>query len=157
MKMYAYDYCDRTDGYELWYSTMKQKSKKFRWFATLDEAKKWLRSRRDKINIISGSWQLFDLYKQYKFERKFKEENIMPVAISTKYYCDCCGNEIPTKKKIDCFGVDHTIIKTGRINCKPFYNNFDMMQFGIYYCELCAEKINHRLDVMKLNTLLQEK
>ena len=73
----------------------------------------------------------------------------MPVITRIKYYCDYCGYEIPTNKAVDFFGITHTIIKTGKINCKPFYNNFDMTKLNIYCYELCAEKISHCLDIIK--------
>lgn len=62
MKMFAHDYYDREDGYEIYYRTAKQLCVKFRWFANLIEARTWLLSRKRKINIVSGSWQLLDLY-----------------------------------------------------------------------------------------------
>ena len=69
---------------------------------------------------------------------------------SKSYNCDCCGKEIQTETSTDCFGIKRTTILTGRINCKPFYDNFDMVRLGYYFCELCAEKMSHRLDVLKL-------
>ena len=75
----------------------------------------------------------------------------MSKITTTEYYCDFCGKEIQTETFTDCFGIKRTTILTGRINCKPFYDNFDMVRLGYYFCELCAEKMSHRLDVLKLN------
>lgn len=73
----------------------------------------------------------------------------MPLVTITKCFCDSCGKEIPINTKTDSFGIKHTIIETGKINCPPMYKTMDMSKFGIYHCELCAEKINHRLDIIK--------
>lgn len=66
------------------------------------------------------------------------------------YYCDFCGKQIPTERKEDMFGMPYEEAKTGKINCLPMYNNMDMERYGFYCCELCAERISHMLDVLKL-------
>lgn len=71
----------------------------------------------------------------------------------TKYYCDYCGKEIQTEEK-EFFGVKHTIVKTGKLTCASYYKNFDLRKYGIYLCELCAEKASHRIDLFRLNLLI---
>lgn len=77
----------------------------------------------------------------------------MAVVTITKCYCDCCGKEIPIEHKTDVIGITHNVITTGRINCSPIYHNTDMRRYGIDLCELCAEKISHQLDLLKLKLL----
>lgn len=84
-----------------------------------------------------------------------KRVNDMPIITITKCYCDCCGNEIPISTKSGCFG-EYNTIQTGTINCEPMFDNFDMSKSGVYLCELCAEKISHKLDLFKLK-ILEEK
>ncbi len=74
----------------------------------------------------------------------------------TKYYCDCCGEEIQTKEK-EFFGVKYTIVKTGKLNCASYYKNFDLRRYGVYLCELCAEKASHSIDLFRLNLLMEVK
>ena len=77
------------------------------------------------------------------------------MAELTKYYCDCCGAELQTKQVADMFGVEHTVICTGRIDCLPMYDSFDLSRYGIDCCELCAEKISHQLNMFKLTEEVQ--
>lgn len=62
--MNAADYYMKKDGYEMWYTTLRRKGKKFRWFCDLEEAKRWLKRRKNSVIILEGSWQLFDLYSE---------------------------------------------------------------------------------------------
>ena len=73
----------------------------------------------------------------------------MPLVTITKCFCNNCGKEIPISTKTNMFGIKHTIVETGKVNCPPMYKTFDMTKFGIYCCELCVEKISHCLDIIK--------
>ncbi|MBO5918711.1 MAG: hypothetical protein J6Q14_08105 [Oscillospiraceae bacterium] len=46
--------------YEVWYYTPKQKSKKGRYFRSLEEVKAWL-ARHKTARIEAASWQVFCL------------------------------------------------------------------------------------------------
>ena len=76
------------------------------------------------------------------------------MGVVTKYYCDSCGEEIPVKEK-EFFGVKRTVVKTGKLNCISFYKNFDLSKYGVYLCELCAEKASHKIDSFRFSCLME--
>jgi hypothetical protein len=66
MKQHAFECWSKPEEYpyEVWYTTPKQRSKKFRYFRTLDEPKAWCKRNKGKVTLHFASWQAFELMKQ---------------------------------------------------------------------------------------------
>ena len=59
-------YNDReTWPYEVWYYTPKQKNKKFRYFHSIEEAKKWCKAHKS-AKIEAASWQVLFILNGYE-------------------------------------------------------------------------------------------
>ena len=63
MKQYAYEHFSyglNEEGFEVWYTTPKQKGKKYRYFDTLEAMEKWCKRNKGHAHIYMGSWQTFE-------------------------------------------------------------------------------------------------
>ena len=68
-------------------------------------------------------------------------------------FCDVCDKQIPTEIKKDIFGVEHEVVKTGRVN--PFCDGFQIPIEYLMTCECCASKINAGLIKFKYEILME--
>ena len=70
------------------------------------------------------------------------------------YCCDCCGEEIPTYKKKDIFGIEREYFKFGKLNYGCMASkNITIERFGVDLCERCAEIINLKTEITRLELL----
>lgn len=59
MKQHAIDHFMEDEGFEVWYTTPKQKGDKYRFFETLEALEKWCKRNKGKAHVWAGSWQAF--------------------------------------------------------------------------------------------------
>ena len=66
MKQYAFEHYNygQGGGYEVFYTTPKQKSEKYRFFETLKALEKWCKRNKGHAHIRMGSWQAFELMRR---------------------------------------------------------------------------------------------
>ena len=60
----------------------------------------------------------------------------------TKIICDCCGEEIPTVKKKDIFGIEREYYRFGKLNYGEPFTDINCRNLGLDLCERCAGKIS---------------
>lgn len=56
-----YEELGMVNTFDVWYMTLNRKLKKRKSFNTIDELIKWCRLNKNKIKVLSGSWQVFEI------------------------------------------------------------------------------------------------
>lgn len=59
-----------------------------------------------------------------------------------KIICDCCGEEIPTVKKKDIFGIEREYYRFGKLNYGEPFTDINCHNLGLDLCERCVGKIS---------------
>lgn len=70
-----------------------------------------------------------------------------------KIICDCCGEEIPTVKKKDIFGIEREYYRFGKLNYGEPFTDINCHNLGLDLCERCAGNISLEMYKTKMEML----
>lgn len=71
-----------------------------------------------------------------------------------KIICDYCGEEIPTVKKNDLFGIEREFYRLGKLSFGDPFNDINPHTIlGIDLCEKCAGNISFKMCEAKMTAI----